>query len=534
MPPAALWVPAVLVAGAMSLPPIYLAIRTLGTGSEVWDLLLRMRVLETLGRTALLTTLVTVFSVALAVPIAWLTVRTDLPFKRMWTVLTTLPLVIPSYVGGFAVVAALGPRGLLQQALEGPFGVDRIPEIYGLPGATLILVLLSYPYVLLSVRAPLWRMDPSLEEGSRCLGLGPWATFIRTVLPQLRPAIAAGALLVALYTLSDFGAVSLLRYEVFTNVIYLQFDAGARSLAAASSLVLMAMALAVLLIEAQARRHSVYYRTAVGAQRPPPVVVLGRWRWAAFGLCTFIVLSALGMPLGVTVYWLAEGIQAGQSLGLSWETLGNSLYVSALAAVVTVAAALPVSVLAVRYSSPLSALVERFSYVGFALPGVVVALALVFFATRYATAIYQTSALLVFAYVILFLPAALGAVRASLLQVSPKVEEAARGLGRGPNRVLYSITLPLIRPGLISAGALVFLITMKELPATLILGPIGFRTLATSIWSSAESALFAQAAAPALLLVLASAVPLVLLFSGEPGAGVAMGAWRRKKSNRFG
>ena len=517
----------------MVLPLAYLVIRTLGSGEEAWDLLLRMRILETMGRTVVLVLAVTGASIALAVPLAWLTVRTDLPFRRVWSVLTVLPLVIPSYVGGFVVVAALGPKGLLQQALEAPFGIDRLPEIYGFPGATLTLALLSYPYVLLSVRAALWGMDPSVEEGSRCLGQSAWATFFRAVLPQLRPAIAMGALLVALYTLSDFGAVSLLRYEVFTYVIYLQYDAGARTLAAASSLVLVVLALGMLTLEARARGRARYYRSTVGTTRPPAVLSLGRWKWGALALCVGVVGVSLALPISILGYWLTRGVLAGESLGLSWSTIVNSVTVSSLAAIAAVAAALPVAILAVRYSSELSALLERLTYMGFALPGVVVALALVYFGANYVTPIYQTRVLLIFAYVVLFLPAALGATRASLLQVSPRLEEAARSLGRGPSQALAAVTLPLVRPGILAGGALVFLVTMKELPATLILGPIGFKTLATSIWSSAEAAFFAQAAAPALLLVLASSVPVFLLILRDERLPTDRGRGRRERLRRW-
>ena len=510
-PPAIVWVPALLVAVAMALPLAYLVLRALGTGGEVWELLFRLRVLETLGRTALLALAVTGASIALAVPLAWLTVRTDLPLRRVWSVLTVLPLVIPSYVGGFVIVAALGPRGMLQQILAGPLGIERLPEIYGFPGATITLVLLSYPYVLLSARAALWGLDPALEETSRSLGHSTWATFFRVVLPQLRPAIAAGALLVGLYTLSDFGAVSLLRYEVFTYVIYLQYDAGARTLAAASSLVLVVLAVGVLVLEARTRGRSSYYRSTVGTVRPPGMVRLGRWRWPALAFCGAVVLLALAMPMGVLGYWLARGVLAGESLGLGWSTTFNSVYVSALAALVAVLAALPVAILTIRYAGWIGALLERITYVGFALPGIVIALSLVYFGANYVTPLYQTLGVLIFAYVVLFLPAAVGAARASLLQVSPRVEEAARGLGKRPHQVFASVTFPLMRPGILAGAALVFLITMKELPATLILGPIGFKTLATSIWSAAEAAFFAQAAAPALLLILASSVPLAFL-----------------------
>ena len=514
-PPPFIWVPAGLVALAMVLPVSYLVIRTFGVGGEAWDLLFRYRVLETVGRTLGLTAAVTAGTIILAVPIAWLTVRTDLPFRRLWAVLAVLPLVIPSYVGGFVIVAALSPKGLVQEFLFGPLGVDRLPEIHGFPGAMLTLVLLSYPFVLLSIRGALWRLDPSIEEISRSLGHGGWATFRRIVLPQLRPAIAAGALLVALYTLSDFGAVSLLRYETFTYVIYLQYQSGAVTLAATSSLVLVALALLVLTMEAGTRGRAGYYRNAASARRPSTPVPLGRWRWPAFAFCAAVVLFALVLPIAVLLYWMGRGLLEGESLGLVGNIVLNSLYVAVLAAVVAVLAGLPIAILTVRHASKVSGLLERMAYVGFALPGIVIAVSLVYFGARYVTPLYQTLVLLIFAYVVLFLPAALGAARSSILQINPRVEEAGRSLGRRPFQVLLTVTLPLMRPGVLAGATLVFLLTMKELPATLILGPIGFKTLATSIWSATESALFTQAAAQGLLLILASSVPLAFLMFWE-------------------
>ena len=514
-PPAAVWIPSALVAAAMALPLAYVVLRAIGAGSEAWDLLFRVRVLETLGRTVSLMAAVTAASIVLAVPLAWLTVRTDLPFRRFWAVVTALPLVVPSYVGGFVVVAALGPKGLLQEYVAGPLGIERLPDIHGFVGAMLTLALLSYPYVLVSVRAALWGLDPSLEETSRSLGQSTARTFFRVVLPQLRPAILAGALLVALYTLSDFGAVSLLRYEVFTYVIYLQYDAGARALAASSSLVLVALALAVLAIASRLHGGARYHRTAGGSAHPGETLRLGMWRWPALAFCAAVSILALGTPLAVLGFWLARGAEAGESLGLSWGAVFNSVRVSGVAALVATAAALPVALLAARYSSWFSALIERMAYLGFALPGVVVALALVYFGANYVEPVYQTFSLLVFAYVLLFLPAALGVLRASILQISPRVEEAARGLGKRPYEVFAMVTLPMVRPGMLAGIALVFLIAMKELPATLILGPIGFNTLATSVWSAAEAAFFAQAAAPALVLILVSSVALFVLMLRE-------------------
>ena len=508
--------PAAGVAALLLLPVVYLVLRTLGAGTEAWDLLFRLRVLQILGRTVLLVVTVSLGSIALAVPLAWLTVRSDLPYRKIWAVLAALPLVIPSYVGGFVVVVALGPQGMLQGLLDGPFGIERLPDIHGFPGAFLTITFLSYPYVLLTVRAALQRMDPSLEETSRSLGFGPWPTLLRVTLLQLRPAIAAGTLLVGLYTLSDFGAVSLLRYETFTWAIFVQYESALdRTLGAALSLVLVGFALGIVAAESLTRGRSRYYSSGSGAARPSVPVRLGRWRWPAVAFCAAVAIASLALPVSILGYWVVRGVAAGEPLLIVWGNIWNSMYVSALAAVAAVAASLPIAIVSVRYPGLFSTLVERVTYIGFALPGIAIALSLVFFGAKNATPLYQTVGLLIFAYVVLFLSPAVGAVRTSLLQISPHMEEAARSLGRSPLRVFSSVTIPLVRPGIISGAALVFLLTMKELPATLILSPVGFTTLATSIWAATSEAFFAQAAAPALLLILASSIPLAFLMLRE-------------------
>ena len=224
-----------------------------------------------------------------------------------------------------------------------------------------------------------------------------------------------------------------------------------------------------------------------------------------------MVFLALFAPVGVLLFWLVRGLAGGEPLRLVWGAAWNSIFVSALAAGVVAAAALPVATLAVRFPGPLSNLVERLTYVGYALPGIALALAFVFFGSNYAPWAYGTLGILVLAYAVHFLPQAVGATRSALLQIEPGVEEAARGLGRGPLAVTASVTVPLARGGVLAGAALVFLTTMKELPATLLLSPIGFDTLATRIWSATNDAFFARAAAPALLLILVSAVPLYLL-----------------------
>lgn len=504
-----------VAAGAL-LPVVYLLVRAADAGVvEAWRIATGDRSLELAARSTLLAALVTATCVAVAVPLAWVTARTDVPGRRTWGVLTALPLVIPSYIAAYALIGATGAGGLLSDWLS-PFGVSSVPPVDGLAGAWLVLTAVSYPYVLLPVRATLSSMDTSLEEASRALGHGPRATFFRVVLPQLRPAIGAGALLVALYSLSDFGAVSLTRYDTFTRAIFLEYQSSFdRTPAAVLGLVLVALCLVVLWAEGRSRGRGAYHRVHGGGEAARSVTRLGRWRWAAFAACASVVAVALVLPLAVMGGWLARGIERGEPLSIAWEAAGHSLEASALAAAVTVVVAWPVAYLGARHPGRLAKAVERSSFVGYALPGVVVALSLVFLGSRALPAVYQTRGLLVFAYVVLFIPMAVGSLRASILQVGPQLEEASRSLGRGWWATLRLVVVPLVRPGVVAAVALVFLTVMKELPATVLLAPIGFDTLATQVWNASSEGFFARAAAPALFLVLLSSVPLAILTARE-------------------
>jgi iron(III) transport system permease protein len=303
--------------------------------------------------------------------------------------------------------------------------------------------------------------------------------------------------------------VSILRFDSLTRVIYIRYTSSFdRSSAAALALLLVALTFVVLAIEAATRGRGRYHLAS--RHQPAPVVRLGAWRAPALAFCGLVAGVSLVAPVAVIVYWLARGIDAGQSLTFVREAAFNSVYASALGALVAVVAAMPVALLAVRHPGPLSGLLEKVTYAGFGLPGITIALSLVFFAANYVPALYQTLALLVFAYMVRFLPQAVGAVRTSLLQVNPNTEKAARGLGRGRAYVFSRITLPQVMPGVSGGAVLVFLTVMKELPATLLLSPIGFDTLATEVWSATTEALFAKAALPALLLVALSSVPMVL------------------------
>ena len=513
-PPALLWLPALLVGAACAVPPAYLLVRAGESPAEAWAAVASGSTLSLTLRTVALAAGTTALATALALPLAWLTTRTDLPGRRLVAILAALPLAVPSYVAAMLAVSAFGPRGLLQDALE-PLGVERLPSIYGFWGAMVVLALFTYPYLLLTLRPALLGLDPRLEELSRGFGYGRWTTFRRVVLPQLRPALAAGGLLVALYAISDFGAVSLLRYDSLTRALFSRYEAGFDlSGAAALALVLIGVAFALIALELWTRGERRYH-SARGALRPTTPTPLGRWRWPALGFVGVLLTLTLALPLGLLSYWLLRGLAAGEALDGVGASMIDSLTAAGLAALLVAAAALPIAVLSARYAGfALTRPLEALSHSGFALPGLVVALALVFAALNGGVlggSLYQTLPLLVIAYALLFLPQALGASRASLVQISPSIEEAARGLGRRPWQVLGSVTLPLASRGVAVGAALVFLTAMKELPATLILSPIGFEPLAVRVWSASSEAFFAQAALPALLLITLSALPLVAL-----------------------
>jgi iron(III) transport system permease protein len=514
--PAPVWLlgAGAVVGLAAVLPAAYLAVVIFGDFSAALETALSSRALETLLRTAALTAAVVITSIAIALPIGWLTVRTDLPGRRLWAVLCTLPLVIPSYVGAYLLVAALGPNGMVQEAL----GVNHLPSIYGFTGAWLVLTLFTYPLVLIPLRATLRRIDPQLEDAARAMGRSPLEVFRTVVLPQLWPVIAAGSLLVALFTISDFGAVSILRFRSFTSEIYIAYQSSFdRVAAAALGGVLVVAMLALLFASSRVRGAKAVHRLGPGTLRPAPPYRLGRWRWPALAFCSLIVLVAFALPVGVLVYWASKGISTGStSLNTIAALGGNSLLIAAWAAAIGAVAALAVAALVVRYPSPAARLVERLSHAGYALPGILVALGLVFFATRAVPALYQTIALLVFAMTIHYLPLAIGPTASSLLQLSPRIEEAARGMGRGQAEVFRTITIPLARGGMMAGAALVFLHAMKELTVTLILSPIGFKTLATDIWTQTTYGFYEASAIPALVLLAVAAIPVYLL--SEQGA----------------
>ena len=514
-PPVALGLLGALVVGAVSLPLVYLVVRVAGA-SDPLAVLGRPRTLELVLRTLGLTAAVTAAAVAIGVPAAWLVTRTDLPGRRLWTVLLALPLVMPSYVLALALLAAFGGGGFLQELA----GIGGSVSIGGFGGALAALTLATYPYVFLLSAAALRRSDRSLDEAARSLGHGSRQVFLRVTLPSLRPSIAASALLVALYTISDFGVVSLMRFDALTRAIYSGYrSAFDRTPAAVLGLVLVALTAAILVAEAKAAGRS----RAVGGTgeaRAPATVALGRLKAPALAACSALAGVALLLPVAVLLWWTVR--PAGDRGGSLGDVVGpglNTLGVASAAALAATLAALPVAVLVVRHARPATRLLDRGAYAANALPGVVVALSLVFFATRYLPALYGTVAVLVGAYVVRFLPQALSGARTALQRVDPAFEEASRGLGHGPLRTLFSVTGPLVAPGLLAGATLVFISTMKELPATLLLRPIGFETLPTEVWTATGVSAYSEAA-PAALLLIVLAAPVVWLGVVRGGGGL--------------
>ncbi len=514
MPPATLWVPALAASAFCLIPSVYLAIRAAEDPADAVATLTAPATLVLLARSMLFAAVVTLVAALIALPLAWLTTRTDLPGRRLIAFLAPMPLAVPSYVGALVAISAFSPRGLLQQALA-PFGVEAIPSIYGFGGAAAVLALVTYPYLLLTLRPAIEALDPRLEELSRTFGYGRWTTFRRVIFPHLRPALASGGLLVMLYALSDFGTPSLMRFDSFTRVIYLRYQSSfERGEAAALALVLAVLALTIVALEV-ASRGNARYDSAHGQRWRPATVALGAWKWAALAFVAVVLGLALVLPAAVLLYWLARSADtAGVAAGLT-EAFRGSVLGASLAALAATAVALPIALLSVRHPRwLLTRPIEVLAYTGYALPGLVIALALVFVSIHFGS-LYQSLAILVAAYVLLYLPQAIGAARVRLLQVRPSMEEAARGLGRHPIAVLRTITLPLAGRGILAGSALVFLSTMKELPVTLLLSPIGFRTLATRVWGAASESFFAQAALPALLLIALSAIPVMVSNAGR-------------------
>ena len=465
-PSAALWIPALLVGMACVIPPVYLFVRAGQSPDAAWDALLAGSTLRLVWNTAALAFGATALATALALPLAWLTVAPICPARRLMTCSPRSPLAIPSYIAAWLAVSAFGPRGLLQDALA-PLGVERLPSIYGFWGAAVVLALFTYPYLLLTLAAG--------HRRARSAARGAFARLRPRALPHVpargaaaAPARARGGRAASSrsYAISDFGAVALLRYDSLTRALFVRYEAGFDlSGAAALALVLVSLALTLVALELWTRGRTRYHAAHGGgrATRVATPHALGRWRWAAFAFVVGVLTLALAMPVALLGYWLVRGPRRRRGGARCGERRARLIARRGARGRRGSARRLPhrdargAATVASRSQRPLEAL----SYTGFALPGLVVALALVFAALATGL-LYQSLTLLVLAYALLFLPQAVGATRVSVLQLRPSMEEAARGLGRGPWGVLRTITLPLTSRGIFAGAVLVFLTAMKR------------------------------------------------------------------------
>jgi iron(III) transport system permease protein len=495
--PVALLTVSYLVAAVLALPLVFLLIEAHGAGaSEVAHLIFRPLTLSLLWNTVRLTVVVTAACAVIGTAAAWCVERTDLPGRRAWAVLVVVPLAIPDFVVSF------GWSSLWTWA-------------QGFLGAVIVMTLAVYPLVYLPVAASLRSADPGQEEVARSLGSGRVRTFVRITLGQAKGAILGGCLLVALVLLAEYGAFEILGYQTFTTEIFTELNSYSFAAACALSLVLVALSLLVLAGEGLLGGRGRVSRSGPMTQRINPPHRLGWTRWPVLALFTALVLLALGVPVASALYWMADGLPPALSGGANVSLLdaaGHTALYGGAAGVLATVMAFPVALLAVRHGGRMRHLLERSTYLVLGMPGVVIAFALSYFTERYAAGFgYGTAMLLIACYAIMFFPLALVGVKASLARAPASLDEVARSLGQRRLAVLFRVTARLAGPGLVAAFCLVFLSTVTELTATLLLIPTGTQTLATQFWSYETNLSYSQAAPFALVMIVVAAVPSYVL-----------------------
>ncbi|HTJ59151.1 MAG TPA: iron ABC transporter permease [Devosiaceae bacterium] len=488
---------AAIVSVGAALPLAFVVLVAVQTGwAASAPLVFRPRVAELLVNTGLLVLLTVPICIVLGVTLAWLTERSDLPGRNVWSWLSVAPLAVPAFVHSYAWISA-------------------VPSLNGLAAGVLISVLAYFPFMYLPVVAAMRRLDPALEDAAASLGQKPGQVFRRVMLPQLRLAICGGALLVGLHLLGEYGLFAMIRFDTFTTAIIDQFRSTFNGPAANMLAgVLVVCCFALLGAETWFRGSSRYARIGSGAARPAGRTCLGRATVPCLLLPAGLAVLSLGVPLLTLGKWLLAG---GVAAWLTPE-LGAALFQTALwslaGAALTTLAALPMAWLTIRAPGRMVRFFEGLNYVVGALPGVVIGLALVTITVRVAQPIYQTVWTLLIAYAVMFLPRALISLRASIAQAPAGLEEIAQSLGRHPIHALWSVTLRLAAPGAAASMALVALGISNELTATQMLAPNGTETLATAFWSLSGELDYASAAPYAVLMIIVS-LPLVWLLHAQ-------------------
>ncbi len=511
-----LW--AIIFSIILSLPVIYLFLKiTFGINLFV-DFIFNYKILKIALNSILLVFLVVFLATAIALPLAFLNVRTNLPFAKYLLSISVLPIALPSYVMATTQIELWGPRGIVYDILSNFFEIAPLPSFYGLSGSVIVLGLITYPYIYIGLCATFRRFDFQMIDASRTLGASVSKTFNRIIIPLVLPTIASGSLLVSLYVLSDFGAVALLRFNTFTIAIFnrMYSSIGNYGVLELCSLVIV-FCFIILFIESRSRTNSRYFSNSTSVNLK--ILDLGYWKWVILPFALLPTVLGFLLPVMILLYWLISGIFFETSFINVYEDLFSeiigSVTISLISSIIITFLATVVVLIIRKKIRIISFIIEKTSYIGLSLPGIVVAMSLVFFTINYLDFIYQTYIVLIFGYLISFLPAALTPVKSSVSQIDPSLEEASYSLGKGKVMTFYNVIVKLSIPGVSYGGVLVFILCIKELPLTLILSPLGFSTLATSIWSSASEAFFMDTAAASLVLILVAGIPTYIFMSNN-------------------
>ena len=528
-----IWVVGAMIAAGLVVLPVAAVIWFALTPTEnIWPHLMTTVLPRQLKNTAILLAGNAVGVVVLGVGAAWLVTMCRFPGRRIFEWALLLPLAMPAYITAFVYTDLLEFAGPVQRSLRAVFGWRSpadywFPEIRSLGGAIFVMSAVLYPYVYLLARATFLDQSVCMLEAGRVLGRSAWRSFTTIALPLARPAIVAGTALALMETLNDFGTVDFFAVNTLTRGVFnVWINMGNAGGAAQISLVLLAVIIILLSLERNARRHRRYHHTTARYRPLPGYTLYGPRRWAAMLACAAPIVLGFVIPASVLVR------NAVGRFAESWNAdflvfARNSLLLSATAAVAAVAIAVFLTYAQRLHRSPALSVGMRIASVGYAIPGAVLAIGVLLPFARLdnavdgimrevfgvSTGLILTGSVfaLVFAYVVRFLAVALGAVGTSMGRLRPSMEMAARALGAGPRRALMRVHFPLIRGGLLAAATIVFVDTMKELPATLILRPFNFDTLATHVFQFASDELFERSSLAALTIVVAGVVPVILL-----------------------
>jgi iron(III) transport system permease protein len=521
---------AVALAVAVALPVMVVFASVLVPTAGVWSHLAETVLWDYLANTALLAAGVGLGVIAIGVGAAWLVSMCDFPGRSLFEWALLLPLAVPTYIIGYTYTDLLQFAGPVQTLLRDVMDWSRadywFPPIRSLGGAIAVMTLVLYPYVYLLSRAAFLEQCTCMIDVSRTLGRGPWGSFFEVAVPLARPAIAGGVALALMEALADFGTVQYFGVDTFTTGIYRTWFALGEPVAAAQlAAALMLLVLLVLAAERWSRGLARYQHTAQSRLRPC-YHLRGAWAALALAACATPVVLGFGVPVAVlAVMALGQGdaLFGGLFVELAW----NSLSLAAIAAALTTALAIVVGYgLRLRASATIR-VSARIAGLGYAIPGAVIAVGVLIPFARLDNALDSwlqarfgistgllltgTVAGLVFAYLVRFLALALNTVEAGLGKINRNLDDAARTLGRGPGGALLRVHVPLMWGSVLTAVILVFVDVLKELPATLILRPFNFETLAVRVYRFAADERLAEASTAALAIVVVGLIPVILL-----------------------